>query len=88
MDTDGCYWICGNDAGLVHRYTPQGVLDMSVRVPAAKPAMCAFGDADMRTLFITSIRPANCEPQALDGGLFAIHLPAVQGQPEPACSSF
>ncbi|NVO06254.1 MAG: SMP-30/gluconolactonase/LRE family protein [Rhodoferax sp.] len=88
MDTDGCYWICGNDAGLVHRYTPQGVLDMSVRVPAAKPAMCAFGGADMRTLFITSIRPASAAPEALDGGLFAIHLPAVQGLAEPVCGTY
>jgi sugar lactone lactonase YvrE len=88
MDTDGCYWICGNDAGLVHRYTPHGVLDMSVRIAAAKPAMCAFGGADMRTLFITSIRPGGSAADALDGGLFAIHLPHVQGCPEPACSTF
>jgi sugar lactone lactonase YvrE len=84
MDTDGCYWICGNDAGLVHRYTPAGVLDMSVSVPAAKPAMCAFGGADMRTLFITSIRPAGSS-DAPPGGLFALQLPGVQGLPEPVC---
>lgn len=88
MDTDGCYWICGNDAGLVHRYTPQGVLDLSVTVPVPKPSMCAFGGAELRTLFITSIRPANSEPQAPDGGLFAIHLPSVQGLAEPVCSDF
>lgn len=88
MDTDGCYWICGNDAGLVHRYTPQGVLDMSVQLPAAKPAMCAFGGADMRTLFITTIRPANSAAEAPDGGLFAVHLPSVQGLAEPACRIF
>ena len=88
MDSDGGYWICGNDAGLVHRYTPAGKLDLSVRLPAAKPAMCAFGGAGMRTLFITSIRPANSAADALDGGLFAIELPGVQGCPEPACRSF
>jgi sugar lactone lactonase YvrE len=88
MDTDGCYWICGNDAGLVHRYTPHGVLDLSVRIPAAKPAMCAFGGAELRTLFITTIRPAGSAADAMDGGLFAIHLPDVQGLPEPICSSF
>ena len=86
MDTDGCYWICGNDAGLVHRYTPAGVLDMSVALPAHKPAMCAFGGADMRTLYITSIRSAGSS-EALAGGLFAIHLPTVQGQPEPVCTT-
>jgi sugar lactone lactonase YvrE len=87
MDTDGCYWICGNDAGLVHRYTPHGVLDMSIKVPALKPAMCAFGGADLRTLYITSIRPASSAPYAFDGGLFAIHLPQVQGWPEPICGT-
>jgi sugar lactone lactonase YvrE len=86
MDTDGCYWICGNDAGLVHRYTPQGRLDLSISVPVAKPAMCAFGGADLRTLFITSIRPAGSAADALAGGLFAIHLPGVQGLAEPVAA--
>lgn len=84
MDVDGCYWICGNDAGLVHRYTPAGILDFSVSVPVPKPAMCAFGGADMRTLYITSIRPGTAAPDALDGAVFAIHLPDVQGFSEPA----
>jgi hypothetical protein len=88
MDTDGCYWICGNDAGLVHRYTPQGRLDISIQVPAAKPAMCAFGGGDMRTLYITSIRPVVSSPDTLDGGLFAVHLPFAQGYPESSCVSY
>lgn len=89
MDTDGCYWICGIDAGLVHRYTPQGVLDLTVRVPVKKPSMCAFGGADLRTLYMTSISPTVAEDQRpMDGGLFAIHLSGIQGMPEPACSHF
>ncbi|MGB6242428.1 MAG: SMP-30/gluconolactonase/LRE family protein [Castellaniella sp.] len=83
VDADGCYWICGNDAGLVHRYTPDGRLDRSMRVPAAKPAMCAFGGRDLDTLFVTSIRPANAAPHALDGAVFALR-PGVQGIEEPA----
>ena len=87
MDTDGCYWICGIDAGLVHRYTPQGVLDMTISVPVKKPSMCAFGGADLHTLYMTSISPTVAEDQREhDGGLFAIYLPDVQGQPEPVCS--
>ena len=87
MDTDGCYWICGIDAGLVHRYTPQGRHDFSIKVPVAKPTMCAFGGADLRTLYITSIRPANAADTDPAGGLFAIHLHDVQGFPESACST-
>jgi sugar lactone lactonase YvrE len=26
VDSEGCYWICGNDAGLVHRISPVGEL--------------------------------------------------------------
>lgn len=50
VDADGCYWICGNDAGLIHRFTPDGQLDRSLAVPAAKPAMCAFGGSRLDRL--------------------------------------
>jgi len=88
VDADGCYWICGNDAGLVHRFTPDGRLDRSLPVPAKKPAMCAFGGAGLDTLFVTSIRPEGIDlsDQPLAGGVFALR-PGVRGLPEPACST-
>ena len=58
VDADGCYWICANDAGLVHRFTPDGKLDRSLAVPAAKPAMCAFGGPGLDRLYVTTIAPA------------------------------
>ncbi|MES2718147.1 MAG: SMP-30/gluconolactonase/LRE family protein [Pseudomonadota bacterium] len=58
VDADGCYWICANDAGLVHRFTPDGRLDRSLAVPAAKPAMCAFGGPGLDRLVVTTINPA------------------------------
>lgn len=58
VDTEGCYWICGNDAGVVHRFTPDGRLDRSLAVPAAKPAMCAFGGSRLDRLYVTTIAPA------------------------------
>lgn len=84
VDAEGCYWICGNDAGLIHRFTPQGKLDQSLAVPVKKPAMCAFGGAGMKTLYVTSIRPANVDlaDQPLAGGLFALR-PGVRGIEEP-----
>ncbi|NBG91847.1 SMP-30/gluconolactonase/LRE family protein [Pseudomonas sp. 9.1(2019)] len=84
VDADGCYWICGNDAGLIHRFTPAGKLDRSLAVPVKKPAMCAFGGADMDTLFVTSIRPAgDISDQPLAGGVFALR-PGIKGLVEPA----
>lgn len=85
VDTDGCYWICGNDAGLVHRFTPDGKLDRSLSVPVKKPAMCAFGGPALDVLYVTSIRPdgADLSDQPLAGGVFALH-PGVSGLAEPA----
>ncbi|RKR24861.1 gluconolactonase [Acidovorax sp. 93] len=83
VDADGCYWICGNDAGVVHRFTPDGRLDRSIAVPTSKPSMCSFGGPGLDVLFITSIRPG--QPQgddvALGGGIFATR-PGVAGLPE------
>lgn len=86
VDSDGCYWICGNDAGLIHRFTPAGKLDGSLAVPVKKPAMCAFGGAGLDTLFVTSIRPEGVDlsDQPLAGGVFALR-PGVCGLPEPVC---
>ena len=81
VDADGCYWICANDAGLLLRFTPQGKLDRQIALPAVKPSMCAFGDRDLATLFVTSIRPA-VGANEHDGHLFAVR-PGVTGLPEP-----
>lgn len=85
VDADGCYWTCANDAGLVHRFTPDGRLDRSLPVPVAKPSMCAFGGPDLGTLFVTTIRPASppAGEAALAGAVFAVR-PGVTGLPESA----
>jgi sugar lactone lactonase YvrE len=89
VDAEGAYWICANDAGLVHRFLPDGTLERSVEVPTAKPAMCAFGGADLQTLFVTSIRPgaqpagSTAEQYALAGALFS-HRTGTRGLAEAA----
>lgn len=87
IDAEGCYWICGNDAGQIHRFTPDGTLDRSLTVPVKKPAMCAFGGPNLDTLFVTSIRPAgDIRDQPLAGGIFAL-TPGVKGLTEPTFKS-
>ncbi|SET35238.1 SMP-30/gluconolactonase/LRE family protein [Pseudomonas graminis] len=83
VDADGCYWICGNDEGVIHRFTPEGKLDRSLTVPVKKPAMCAFGGSNLDTLYVTSIRPGgDISDQPLAGGVFALN-PGVKGLEEP-----
>jgi len=83
VDAEGCYWICGNDEGLIHRFTPEGKLDRSLAVPVKKPSMCAFGGRELDTLFVTSIRPGgDLSDQPLAGGVFALQ-PGVKGLEEP-----
>lgn len=84
VDADGCYWICGNDAGCILRFTPQGRLDRKVDLPMAKPSMCSFGGPDLDTMLVTSIsagQPADDEW----AGATIVFRPGVKGLPESAC---
>lgn len=87
VDAEDHYWICANDAGLVHRFSPTGELLQSLAVPAKKPAMCCFGGPDLQTLFVTSIQSATDADGDEGGGLFAFDV-AVSGRPEPRFSRF
>jgi sugar lactone lactonase YvrE len=89
VDVNGCYWICGNDAGLVHCFSPQGELIRSLEVPVAKPSMCAFGGPQLNQLLVTSILPATASraQPGLHGAVFALDA-GVAGLPEPSFSRF
>lgn len=55
-DVDGCYWSAGLSAGRLNRFTSDGKLIESYPLPVACPTMPCFGGADLRTLFVTSLR--------------------------------
>lgn len=86
VDAEGCYWICGNDAGLVHRIDPSGAWMSSVQIPVAKPSMCAFGGPELDTLLVTSICPPGVSG-GLSGAVFALDA-GVCGRAEPRFSRF
>ena len=89
VDDQGHYWICGNDAGLVHCFDESGHCIESLTVPFPKPAMCAFGGVDFQTLFVTSIVPGNQPLNNLgqSGQVVSTQLPH-RGLPEPFFSRF
>ena len=84
VDTEGCYWTCGNDAGVLLRFTPDGALDRVLKLPVSKPSMCSFGGPGLDLLFVTSIVPAVPAPgfdASLDGAVLVLR-PGVRGLAE------
>jgi sugar lactone lactonase YvrE len=71
VDADGGVWVALSNGGAVRRYTPDGVLDAVVELPATKVTACTFGGPRLDMLFITTSREGlaeGVEPQA--GSLF------------------
>ncbi|MEW9853877.1 SMP-30/gluconolactonase/LRE family protein [Novosphingobium sp. M1R2S20] len=85
VDAEGGYWAALVYAGKLRRYLPDGTADIEIRLPFANPTKLAFGGADMRTMYITTIHHGldGKPPTPLDGGLYAIEAP-VAGRPDPA----
>ena len=82
VDADGCVWLAIWGAGSIHRYTPAGVLDGVLDVPASNVTSCAFGGAGLTDLFVTTasrgLSPAQLAEQPHAGGIFAA-TPGVVG---------
>jgi sugar lactone lactonase YvrE len=85
VDSEGCYWIAGNDGSCLLRFTPQGVLDREVELPLAKPSMCCFGGPKLDTLLVTSIVPGKAAG-AWDGAVLLLR-PGLTGVAETPFAS-
>ncbi|WP_129649421.1 SMP-30/gluconolactonase/LRE family protein [Peristeroidobacter agariperforans] len=74
VDADDRYWVAGNDGWAVHCFTPDGSVCQSIPIPVQKPSKLAFGDADLRTMFVTSISAGVTAPagQPDAGALFRV----------------
>jgi sugar lactone lactonase YvrE len=88
VDSEGGYWATLVSAGRLRRYLPDGTPDLEVVLPFNNPTKVAFGGADMKRLFITSMSLSLgiTNPLELDGGLFAFEVD-VAGLPEPMLKS-
>lgn len=78
VDVEGGVWVGLWAGSAVHRYGPDGVLDLVVDLPVSNVSACAFGGDDMTRLYITTSRlglPADTEPDA--GALFAFDAPVA-----------
>lgn len=83
-DAEGHLWIAMWRLGEVRRYTPDGVFDRSIRVPAPHVSSVAFAGPDLDTLVITTATQGLSDQQMaeypLSGKLFTAQ-PGVLGLP-------
>lgn len=81
VDAEGFYWCALYGGGRVVRLSPDGDLDREIRLPVSQPTMCAFGDADYGTLYVTTAaHGVAIEQEPLAGALFRVR-PGVKGLP-------
>jgi sugar lactone lactonase YvrE len=81
VDAEGGVWVALNGSGVVHRYTPAGVLDEVVHLPTPKVTACTFGGPGLDQLFITTSREGlGPDDDPLAGSLFRADV-GVPGQP-------
>ena len=82
VDAEGFIWNAVWEGYRVARYAPDGRLDRTIEVPVRKPSCCAFGGADLSTLYIITSRagesPEDLAAHPASGDLFAVR-PGVAG---------
>ncbi|MFM9919520.1 SMP-30/gluconolactonase/LRE family protein [Lacisediminihabitans sp. H27-G8] len=84
VDAEGFLWGGIYGGGRVVRYSPEGIEDLVVELPAPNITSVAFGGPGMSTLFVGSARENLTEQQLeahpLSGSIFAIDT-ATHGRP-------
>lgn len=80
VDSEGTLWVALFDGGGLRRFRPDGAADGTIAFPCRHVTKIAFGDADLRTAYVTTARkslPASAlERQPLSGGLFRFRVEA------------
>lgn len=80
VDGEGGVWVAMHRASAVRRYDPDGQLSAMIELPVTKVTSCAFGGADLTTLFVTTSRETLlADEQPAAGSLFAV-TPGVRGK--------
>src|SRR5215813_11731383 len=89
VDAEGFVWNAVFDGGCLLRYSPDGRIDRTVRLPVSRPTACTFGGSDLATLYVTTARfrlaPDKLAAEVHAGGLLALDV-GVKGLPEPLYS--
>jgi sugar lactone lactonase YvrE len=71
VDADGRLWNCRFGGACVVAVAPDGKIDQVLEMPVRNVTTCAFGGADLKTLYITTAAMLTTESDRLAGSLFA-----------------
>ena len=86
VDAEGFVWCAFYAGSKVTRFTPQGRIDLEVRLPVSQPTSCIFGGAEYKDLYVTSawngLNPEQRKNEPQAGDLFVIKTDTI-GIPEP-----
>jgi sugar lactone lactonase YvrE len=78
IDSEGNYWYAMYEGKCLLKFSPHGEQLQHIPLPVTCPTMIAFGDNDLRTLYITSARfgrsPKECENYPLSGHLLKMRV--------------
>ena len=80
LDTEGniiatAGWELSGPGGMIYVFTPTGRVLETHPVPTDRPTNCTFGDADLRTLYVTSIAGHVMRARTERQGL--LHFPTI-----------
>lgn len=78
VDVQGRVWCAIWDGWCIRCYAPDGRIERTVGLPVPRPSSLAFGNTNLKTLFVTSARvrlPSRVLADApFSGGLFAVEV--------------
>ena len=87
VDSAGNYWTAFYRGGKIVKLSPRGETLAEYPIDAMCPTMCAFGGADLKTLYVTSARQmreaAELARLPHSGGIFSMRVD-TPGLPEPS----
>jgi xylono-1,5-lactonase len=76
VDREGRVFTAKWGGSVIEIYTPDGILNGAISVPAPHVSSCVFGGADLKTLYITTARDglsdADLERAPLSGHIFTV----------------
>lgn len=84
LDAEGGIWVALWGGGAVHRYDPQGRLDLVVPLPVPQVTACTFGGPALDQLYITTSRLGLELAATSDAGALFVASPGYTGIPTMA----